>query len=286
MSLSDPSSLPPSGLSYSNPSLQRNSMRPNPPALHILNDIESSANASDSEYSGHDQSSGCPSINFQTPATPVDQEFYMNGSGADSMTSFSPSSTTSGELDSAEGVSPRTVDTPLADADGKEALPDVTRSGGDRAERKKRNSRRMWTHSLEKYIFTPHEIATLGTPHRRTIYSASLEAHIDRLHSQLLGVGLYPVHFDDLEVYRGLNCKIAKGMVAGLQHDYIQVRTRHLEIERATNNAREMAAVRANHGIIRAQSDGRGIVDQVDQTHEDSMDASTGSDTALSSVHP
>ncbi|KAL5495169.1 hypothetical protein ACEPAI_631 [Sanghuangporus weigelae] len=158
MSLIDPSSLPPSGLSYSNPSLQRNSMRPNPPALHILNNIESNANTSDSAYSGYDQSSGCPSINLQTPATPVDQAFYMNGSGADSMTSFSPSSTTSGELDSAEGVSPRTADTPLADADGKEALPDVTRSGGERVERKKRNSRRMWTHSLEKYIFTPHEM--------------------------------------------------------------------------------------------------------------------------------
>ncbi|KAL5535612.1 hypothetical protein ACEPAF_3706 [Sanghuangporus sanghuang] len=158
MSLSDPSSLPPSGLSYCDPSLQRNSMRPNPPALHILNNIESSSNTSDSAYSGHDQSSGCLSINLQTPATPADRAFYMNAFGADSMTSFSPSSTTSGELDSAEGVSLRTVDTPLADAGGKEVLPDVTRSGGERAERKKRNSRRMWTHSLEKYIFTPHEM--------------------------------------------------------------------------------------------------------------------------------
>ena len=52
--------------------------------------------------------------------------------------------------------------------------------------------------------------ATLGTPHRRTIYSASLEAHIDRLHSQLLGYDLFPVNVEDLSMYKGLNCKIAK----------------------------------------------------------------------------
>lgn len=28
--------------------------------------------------------------------------------------------------------------------------------------------------------------STLGAPHRRTIYLASLEAHIDKLHAQLL----------------------------------------------------------------------------------------------------
>jgi hypothetical protein len=50
----------------------------------------------------------------------------------------------------------------------------------------------------------------MGAPHRRTIYIASLEAHIDRLHNQLLGIGLYPIPFQRLEPYRGLNSKTAK----------------------------------------------------------------------------
>lgn len=50
----------------------------------------------------------------------------------------------------------------------------------------------------------------MGAPHRRTIYIASLEAHIDRLHNQLLSIGLYPIPFERLEPYRGLNSKTAK----------------------------------------------------------------------------
>jgi hypothetical protein len=50
----------------------------------------------------------------------------------------------------------------------------------------------------------------MGAPHRRTIYIATLEAHIDRLHSQLLAIGLYPVPFERLEPFKGLNCKTAK----------------------------------------------------------------------------
>jgi hypothetical protein len=52
--------------------------------------------------------------------------------------------------------------------------------------------------------------STMGAPHRRTIYISSLEAHIDRLHNQLLGIGLYPIPFERLEPYRGLNSKTAK----------------------------------------------------------------------------
>lgn len=50
----------------------------------------------------------------------------------------------------------------------------------------------------------------MGAPHRRTIYMASLEAHVDRLHAQLLSIGLYPIPFEKLEPYRGLNSKTAK----------------------------------------------------------------------------
>lgn len=88
--------------------------------------------------------------------------------------------------------------------------------------------RKMWNHALEKLVFTPQEMyaasprpqtrltsalshrATMGAPHRRTIYTASLEAHIDRLHEQLLGYSLAPVPFEQLEPYRGLNAKTAK----------------------------------------------------------------------------
>ncbi|EKM61184.1 uncharacterized protein PHACADRAFT_57340, partial [Phanerochaete carnosa HHB-10118-sp] len=46
--------------------------------------------------------------------------------------------------------------------------------------------RKMWNHALEKSLFTPEEIASLGAPIRRAIYTASLENHIDQLHGQLL----------------------------------------------------------------------------------------------------
>ncbi|KAF8560415.1 hypothetical protein BDR04DRAFT_994622, partial [Suillus decipiens] len=46
--------------------------------------------------------------------------------------------------------------------------------------------RKIWNHVLEKQLFSPQELSTMGAPHRRTIYIASLEAHIDRLHNQLL----------------------------------------------------------------------------------------------------
>ena len=63
---------------------------------------------------------------------------------------------------------------------------------------------------LPTVIKRPFFRSTMGAPHRRTIYIASLEAHIDRLHNQLLGIGLYPIPFERLEPYRGLNSKTAK----------------------------------------------------------------------------
>ena len=69
--------------------------------------------------------------------------------------------------------------------------------------------------------------STLAVPHRRAIYLASLEAHIDRLHSQvsinvlhliakslntcqLFSLKLYPIDTQVLSSYKGLNCKAAK----------------------------------------------------------------------------
>lgn len=50
----------------------------------------------------------------------------------------------------------------------------------------------------------------MGAPQRRTIYTASLEAHVDRLHKQLEECQLFPVMPQQLEPYRGLNSKTAK----------------------------------------------------------------------------
>lgn len=63
----------------------------------------------------------------------------------------------------------------------------------------------MWNHALEKSVFTPEEIATLGAQARRTMYTASLEAHVDKLHEQLRAIGLTPIAPERLEPYYGLN---------------------------------------------------------------------------------
>ncbi|KAJ3480868.1 hypothetical protein NLI96_g8052 [Meripilus lineatus] len=93
--------------------------------------------------------------------------------------------------------------------------------------------RRMWNHALEKSFFTPQELSTMGAPQRRTIYTASLEAHVDRLHKQLEECQLFPVMPQQLEPYRGLNSKTAKSMVAGLQKDMSDMKLKALELERS-----------------------------------------------------
>ncbi|KAI0675630.1 hypothetical protein C8Q78DRAFT_964209 [Trametes maxima] len=95
--------------------------------------------------------------------------------------------------------------------------------------------RKMWNHALEKMLFTSHEISTMGAPHRRTIYTASLEAHIDLLHEQLLNLSLFPVAFEKLDPYRGLNSKTAKSMLSGLQHDSTELKMKILELERSVS---------------------------------------------------
>lgn len=68
----------------------------------------------------------------------------------------------------------------------------------------------MWAHIFEKNIFTEEERAQLTAPARRIIYTASLEAHIDRLHKDLSQAGLFPLTPEQLEPYHGLNSKTAK----------------------------------------------------------------------------
>ncbi|KIK05043.1 hypothetical protein K443DRAFT_92069 [Laccaria amethystina LaAM-08-1] len=93
--------------------------------------------------------------------------------------------------------------------------------------------RKIWNHVLEKSVFTPFEISTLGAQQRRGVYIGSLEAHIDTLHAQLLEIGFYPVPFHDLDPFKGLNSKTAKSMVAGLQHDASLSKLKLLELERS-----------------------------------------------------
>ena len=50
----------------------------------------------------------------------------------------------------------------------------------------------------------------MGAPQRRTIYIASLEAHVDHLHSRMVSIGVYPVDITSLDRFKGLNSKTAK----------------------------------------------------------------------------
>ncbi|KDR85065.1 hypothetical protein GALMADRAFT_24833, partial [Galerina marginata CBS 339.88] len=100
--------------------------------------------------------------------------------------------------------------------------------------------RKIWNHALEKFIFSPYELSTVGAPQRRAVYITSLEAYIDRLHAQLFDLGFWPVDLADLEPFMGLNSKTAKSMVAGLQHDASISRLKLLELERANEDLQKI----------------------------------------------
>ncbi|KAH9982476.1 hypothetical protein BGW80DRAFT_1263483 [Lactifluus volemus] len=134
--------------------------------------------------------------------------------------------------------------------------------------------RKIWNHALEKSVFNAHEIATMGAPHRRTIYIATLEAHIDRLHSQLLAIGLYPVPFERLEPFKGLNCKTAKSMVAGLQHDASHIKMKLLELERANHGLRNILKTRGGH-YFESQDDAHEVSLCMHHDSLDSLDSTT-----------
>ncbi|KAF7339411.1 Zinc/cadmium resistance protein [Mycena sanguinolenta] len=114
----------------------------------------------------------------------------------------------------------------------------------DRANGKRRKttlgpktSRKIWSHAFEKTLFNVTELTTLGVTQRRPIYVASLEAHIDRLHSQLreLGMQFFPVTSEELGSahLKGLHATACKGMVSSLHHDIMQAHGRLLELQRA-----------------------------------------------------
>ncbi|KIK71068.1 hypothetical protein GYMLUDRAFT_145447, partial [Collybiopsis luxurians FD-317 M1] len=100
-------------------------------------------------------------------------------------------------------------------------------------ETKSKPRRKIWNHALEKNLFDPYELAALGAPHRRTIYLASLEAHVERLHVELLRLGFWPVSFEQVDSFKGLNSKTAKSMIAGLQYDYSNLELKLMELQRA-----------------------------------------------------
>ncbi|KAF4623472.1 hypothetical protein D9613_001872 [Agrocybe pediades] len=101
--------------------------------------------------------------------------------------------------------------------------------------------RKIWNHALEKLIFSPYELSTVGAPSRRTMYIASLEAHIDHLHQRLEESGLPPpINEAELIPFTGLNCKTAKSMVSGLQHDVSICKLKLLELERTNNDLQKV----------------------------------------------
>ncbi|EIM92974.1 uncharacterized protein STEHIDRAFT_90387 [Stereum hirsutum FP-91666 SS1] len=129
--------------------------------------------------------------------------------------------------------------------------------------------RKIWNHALERYVFTPEETACMKAPQRRPIYIASLEAHIDALHAELLKVNLAPVNLQDVDLWAGLNSKIAKSLVAGLQQDTSQMKSRLRELERA--NYRLNAAIArekqlASHTASFATVDAKPMQTVVDST--------------------
>lgn len=129
------------------------------------------------------------------PATAPTNQGARAGPGLTKSSSISSMSSTSTESTSytAPSTSARsTLAHPYARIYAKKADPAVKR-------------RRMWNHALEKSVFTPEEIATLGAQARRTMYTASLEAHVDKLHEQLRAIGLTPIAPERLEPYHGLN---------------------------------------------------------------------------------
>jgi hypothetical protein len=50
----------------------------------------------------------------------------------------------------------------------------------------------------------------MGAPQRRTVYIASLEAHVDQLHSRMYDIGVFPIDITSLDRFKGLNSKTAK----------------------------------------------------------------------------
>ncbi|KAJ7925853.1 hypothetical protein B0H13DRAFT_1862673 [Mycena leptocephala] len=128
---------------------------------------------------------------------------------------------------------------------------------GERKQKTPKSNRRMWKHALEKPLFNSLELSELGITQRRPIYIASLEAHIDRLHTQLLSLGhaFFPIAMSELDHLKGLNtktCKVSpvilwewkltppKAMVASLHNDIMQAHERLLELQR-TNEKLEAA---------------------------------------------
>ncbi|PSR76256.1 hypothetical protein PHLCEN_2v8573 [Hermanssonia centrifuga] len=135
-----------------------------------------------------------------------------------------PSSSTGGDLpEDNPTLSPRTVSHPYTRIYAKRNSPPSKR-------------RKMWNHALEKSLFTPDELANVSAPLRRTMYISSLEAHVDELHAQLLSLELYPVPFEKLEPYHGMNSKTAKSMVAGLYKDAAEMKTKLLELKRSVGH--------------------------------------------------
>jgi len=98
--------------------------------------------------------------------------------------------------------------------------------------------RKVWDHLLEKRIFSAEELSKVKAQDRRRVYIASLEAHVDCMHSQLLANSLYPVPFERLDDMSGLHSKTAMAMISGVLHDTQEMKLKLLELERTNRSLR------------------------------------------------
>lgn len=139
--------------------------------------------SSPSEFNGvavpSDEQSRTPVSSVNSPASTIASPFYSNFSATNSMASFSSvtSASTAGGLetissDDGEASYPSNSMAQqynvLPDGQVQPFNPDATNEEApvdmdplahfEFSEPKKRGSRRIWTHALEKYLFTPHEM--------------------------------------------------------------------------------------------------------------------------------
>ncbi|EIN13688.1 hypothetical protein PUNSTDRAFT_79424 [Punctularia strigosozonata HHB-11173 SS5] len=151
---------------------------------------------------------GSPLVWFPPPPSPASAS-----DGSPAMTLFAPGQQF--------GTSKRSIPHPYARINARKEHGNISKR------------RRIWYHELEKHIFTPQEVSGTSAPKRRATYVASLEAHIDKVHNELIRMGLYPVPYNKLVPLKGLNSKTAKGMIAGLNADAQQAELKLLELNRA-----------------------------------------------------
>ncbi|KAJ3927022.1 MAG: hypothetical protein NXY57DRAFT_664799 [Lentinula lateritia] len=101
------------------------------------------------------------------------------------------------------------------------------------AKNKEYKRRRQWHHVFDRSLFNALEFSNTSARLRRTIYLASLEAHVDGLHAQLSSLGYPLVSPEPMEAHKDLHGKTAKKLIVRLQYNTSRTTLRLLELQRA-----------------------------------------------------